>query len=190
VNVYSTSELGPVATEDADGRLRVNEEIAWLEGPRAAREARSPTPVVVTPLYAYATPLIRYAPGDYVRFSRGTPKRLPGLRQLDEVVGRSRNLLRLPDGRPFVAVRLHGNTLAAVLDHREWQLVQTSLGEMTFKIVTPRPPTQQEREALQVYLDDALPQHRTKIAFVDAIANPIANGKPYEQFVSLIDSPV
>ena len=189
VNIYSTSELGPVAAEGPEGRLRVSEEIVWLEGPRNAGQAHTPIPAVVTPLYAYATPLIRYAPGDHLRFSAGTAKHAPGLRRLDDVVGRSRNLLRLPDGRPFVAVRLHGNTLAAVLDHREWQLVQTSLAELTFKIVTPRPPTQQERQALQAYLDDALPQHRTTMAFVDAIANPIANGKPYEQFVSLIDPP-
>ena len=34
VNLYSASELGPVAAEGPDGRLRVNEEIVWLEGPR------------------------------------------------------------------------------------------------------------------------------------------------------------
>ena len=58
-------------------------------------------PVVVTPLFAFATPLIRYAPGDYVRFSTAAPKRAPGLRRLEAVIGRARNLLRLPDGRPF-----------------------------------------------------------------------------------------
>jgi len=35
----------------------------------------------------------------------------------------------------------------------------------------------------------ALPAHRTTIALVDAIANPMANGKPYEAFLSLIDPP-
>jgi phenylacetate-coenzyme A ligase PaaK-like adenylate-forming protein len=189
VNLYSASELGPVAADGAGGRLRVNEETVWLEGPRSAAEAHAPIPVVVTPLFAFATPLIRYAPGDYVRFSTATPKRAPGLRRLDAVIGRARNLLRLPDGRPFVPSAIRGETLAKVLDHREWQLVQTSLAEMTFNIVVPAPPTAKETQALQAYLDAALPAHRTTIAFVEAIANPMANGKPYEPFLSLVDRP-
>jgi len=189
VSLYSASELGPIATEGPDGRLRVSEEIAWLEGPKGAADALAPIRVVVTPLYAFATPLIRYAPGDYVRFSTATAKQAPGLRRLEAVIGRSRNLLRLPDGRPFVPSMIRGETLAKVLDHREWQLVQTSLAEMTFKIVVPRPPTSAQTQALQAYLDAALPAHRTAIAFVDAIANPMANGKPYELFLSQIAPP-
>ncbi|MGA2484368.1 MAG: hypothetical protein ABSF49_00070 [Roseiarcus sp.] len=189
VNLYSASELGPVAAEGPDGRLRVNEEIVWLEGPRSATEGKSATPVVVTPLFAFATPLIRYTPGDYVRFSAAAPKRAPGLRRLETVIGRARNLLRLPDGRPFLPSAIRGDTLAKVLDHREWQLVQTSLGEMTFNIVAPRPPTAEEAQALRAYLDAALPAHRTTIAFIEAIANPMANGKPYEPFLSLIVPP-
>ena len=189
VSLYSASELGPVAAEGPDGRLRVSEETAWLEGPRNAAEAHAPIPVVVTPLFAFASPLIRYAPGDYLRFSTATPKRAPGLRRLETVIGRARNLLRLPDGRPFVPSAIRGETLAKVLDHREWQLVQTSLSEMTMNMVVPRPATPSETQALQNYLNAALPAHRTTIAFVEAIANPMANGKPYEPFLSLIDRP-
>ena len=111
------------------------------------------------------------------------------MRRLEAVVGRARNLLRLPDGQPFFPTAIRGDTLAKVLDHREWQLVQTSLGEMTLNIVVPRPETPSETQALQDYLDAALPAHRTTIAFVRAIANPMANGKPYELFLSLIDAP-
>jgi hypothetical protein len=111
------------------------------------------------------------------------------LRRLEAVIGRARNLLRLPDGRPFTPAAIRGETLANVLDHREWQLVQTTLGEMTLNIVVPRPATPSETQALQDYLDAALPAHRTTIAFVEAIANPMANGKPYEPFLSLIDPP-
>jgi phenylacetate-CoA ligase len=187
VNLYSTSELGPIAAEGPDGRLRVNEEVVWLEGPRSAAEAMAPTQVVVTPFYAFATPLIRYAPGDYTRFSTAAPKRAPGLRRLEEVIGRARNLLRLPDGRPFMAFGIHGDTLATILDHREWQLVQTSLSEMTMKMVVPRPPAAEQVQVLEDYLKIALPHHRTSIAFVEAIDNPMASGKPYEPFVSLLD---
>ena len=138
------------------------------------------------PRSAIALPL---TPGDHVRFSTTAPKRAPGLRRLEAVIGRARNLLRLPDGQPFFPTAIRGQTLAAVLDHREWQLVQTSLSEMTLNIVVPRPPTPSETQALQDYLNAALPAHRTTIAFVQAIDNPMANGKPYEPFLSLIDRP-
>ena len=106
--------FGKRARPDRRGRpgwpARVNEETVWLEGPRNAAEAHAPVPVVVTPLYAFATPLIRYAPGDYVRFSTATPKRAPGLRRLETVIGRARNLLGcqtvgLSCRRPFAALR-------------------------------------------------------------------------------------
>jgi tRNA A37 threonylcarbamoyladenosine synthetase subunit TsaC/SUA5/YrdC len=84
---------------------------------------------------------------------------------------------------------LRAQSLTAIFDYREWQLVQTSLSEMTFKIVAPTPPTERELRALRDYLAVALPAHRTTIALVDAIANPMANGKPYEAFLSLIDPP-
>jgi phenylacetate-CoA ligase len=187
LNLYSASELGPIAAEGPDGRLRISEETVWLEGPRNLAQAQAPIPVVVTPLYAFATPLIRYSPGDYVRFSTATAKRAPGLRRLETVIGRARNLLRLPDGRPFVPSAIRGDTLAKVLDHREWQLVQTSLSQMKFNIVVPRPPTATQMTALRSYLEAALPAHQTTIAFVEAIANPMSNGKPYEPFVSLFE---
>jgi len=187
INLYSTSELGPIAAEDPDGRLRVSEEIAWLEGPRPGADPRAPTPVVVTPLFAFATPLIRYAPGDYVRFASSSAKRAPGLRRLEEVVGRQRGLLRMPDGRAFMPTGIRGETLAAIVDHREWQLVQTSLSEMTLKIVIPRGVTPQERIALEAYLREALPRHKTTTAIVDAIDNPMAGGKAFEPFLSLLE---
>jgi len=184
INLYSASELGPLAAEGPDGRLRVSEELVWLEGPRSAEAAKAPTQVVVTPLYPFATPLIRYTPGDYARFSTAAAKQAPGLRRIEEVIGRARNLLRLPDGRPFYPGAIRTQSLAAALDHREWQLVQTSFEEMTLNVVAARPPTAQQMQALDDYLKTTLPHHRTTIALVAAIDNPMANGKPYEFFVS------
>ena len=36
VDLYSTSELGPIASDGPDGRLRINEETVFFEGPAAA----------------------------------------------------------------------------------------------------------------------------------------------------------
>jgi phenylacetate-CoA ligase len=188
VDLYSTSELGPIASDGPDGRLRINEETVFFEGPAAAIDPKILTRAVVTPLYAFGTPLIRYAPGDFVRFSNASAKRAPGLRRLEEVVGRQRSLLRQPDGSLFRPSRFVARSLRSILDYREWQLVQTSLTDIVLKIVVPHPPRPQEWEALQEFVKDSLPNHKTSVAIVDRIENNISSGKAYEMFLSLIES--
>jgi len=144
-----------------------------LEGPRNAAEAKSSTPVVVTPLFAFATPLIRY--GQAITCAFRTPRRNARPACVDSSSHRPRAQPAAAARRP--AVHACGDSrrdACEVLDHREWQLVQTTLGEMTLNIVVPRPATPSETQALQDYLDAALPAHRTTIAFVEAIANPMA----------------
>jgi phenylacetate-CoA ligase len=187
VNLYSANELGPIASEGPDRRLWVNEENLFLEGPPGATGPKVLTRVVVTPLFAFGTPLIRYAPGDYVRFSNATVKGAPGLRRLEDVIGRERNLLRQPDGSPFASTQLRTRGLEGILDHREWQLVQTSLTDIMLRIVVPHPPSPQQWGALQEYVKNSLPNHNTSVAIVDRIENNISSGKAYEMFLSLID---
>ena len=187
INLYSTSELGPIASEGPDGLLRVNEENLFLEGPSAAADSKVPARLVVTPFYAFGTPLIRYAPGDYVRFSNARVKQARGLRRLDDVIGRHRNLLRQPDGSLFLPNQLRTLGLRTILDHREWQLVQTSLTDIMLRIVVPHPPTSQQWDALQEYVKNSLPNHNTSVVIVDRIENTISSGKAYEMFLSLID---
>lgn len=187
VDLYSSSELGPVAGEGPEGRLRVNEEIALLEGPLTPVEHGTPTRVIVTPFYAFGMPLIRYAPGDYVRFSGATTKDARGLRSLREVIGRQRNLFRRPDGRQFLPGRIVARQLAAILDCREWQLVQTSLSEITLRIVVPHAPNDRQWSDLRNYVQKSLPDHDTNVVIVEKIENQIASGKAYEMFLSLIE---
>jgi tRNA/tmRNA/rRNA uracil-C5-methylase (TrmA/RlmC/RlmD family) len=76
--------------------------------------------------------------------------------------------------------------LEAILDHREWQLVQTSLTDIMLRIVVPRPPSPQQWEALQEYVKNSLPNHKTSVVVVDRIENNISSGKAHEMFLSLI----
>lgn len=180
VNLYSASELGPIASDGPDGRLRISEETVFFEGPAAAVDPKAPTRVVLTPLYAFGTPLIRYAPGDFVRFSNASAKRAPGLRRLEEVIGRQRNLLRQPDGSLFLPSRFVVRRLQAILEYREWQLVQTSLTDIVMRIVVPRTPSEGQFRALQEFVKDSLPNHNTGVVVVDRIDNNLSSGKSYE----------
>ena len=110
------------------------------------------------------------------------------MRRLEEVVGRQRSLLRQPDGSLFRPSRFVARSLRSILDYREWQLVQTSLTDIVLKIVVPHPPRPQEWEALQEFVKDSLPNHKTSVAIVDRIENNISSGKAYEMFLSLIEN--
>lgn len=187
INLYSASEIGPLASEGADNDFCINEEIGFLEGSAAAARSQPLSRVVVTPFYAYGMPLIRYAPGDYVRFSKAEARRARGLRRLEEIVGRQRSLFRRPDGELFLPGRFVARRLEAILDCRQWQLVQTSLADVVLKIVVAEPPTPRQRDALEAYLRECLPKHRTSIAVVDSIENDMQKGKAYEMFLCLAD---
>jgi phenylacetate-CoA ligase len=188
INLYSTTELGPIASEGPDRRLWVNEENLFLEEPPTAVDSKVPARVVVTPFYAFGTPLIRYAPGDYVRHSNAKIKEAKGLRRLEDVIGRSRNLLRQPDGSLFLPNQIRTLGLRAILDHREWQLIQTSLTDITLKIVAQHPLSPQQWEKLEAYLKAGLPNHNTKVIIVEEIENNMKNGKSFEVYLSLIDA--
>jgi phenylacetate-CoA ligase len=80
--------------------------------------------VVLTSLYNYATPLIRYEIGDYARLGAHRCACGRMLPVLSEVHGRRRNMITLPDGR---RLWLPGRTLsamAAFVPSRRMRLVQ------------------------------------------------------------------
>jgi hypothetical protein len=96
-------------------------------------------------------------------------------------------LLRQPDGSPFLPGRFVARSLQPILDYREWQLVQTSLTDITMRIVAPRAPSEGQFRALQEFVKDSLPNHNTSVVVVDRIDNNPGGGKAYEMFLSLID---
>ena len=187
VNVYSTSERGPIAAEGPEGMRRVNEENVLLEGPVAGQDL---TRVVATPLYSFAMPLIRYAPGDYVRFAGGAGGvEAKGLRRISEVCGRQRNLLRRPDGTPFLPAYIVARRLLEILDHREWQLVQTSLTEVVMRMVVPTVPSAAQIAELKAYIGSGMRGQTVDVVFVDAIDNDFRSGKAYDMFLCTIETP-
>jgi phenylacetate-CoA ligase len=189
INLYSASELGPIAAEAPDGRFRINEETLFVDSPPGELDPESPERLVVTPLYAFGTPLIRYAPGDYITFSSTLAGDARGLRRLDRVVGRQRNLFLRPDGSLFLPGRFVAHRLQEIVSCREWQLVQNSSTEVELKIVVTSAPGASQLTRLQKYLQECLPDHATKISLVDAIENNMRSGKSYEMFLSLVAPP-
>lgn len=103
--LYSSREAHRIAHRcPACGRWHVNDEQVLVE---ILNEEDRPVPagesgrVIVTPLWSYAQPLIRYEQGDFA--TRGVTGRCDReLSTIQEVVGRVRHMFVLPDGSRIV----------------------------------------------------------------------------------------
>jgi len=178
IECYSATEVGPIAYEDSNHHLRICEENVFVE--TGSSVAGSGAEVILTPFYAYAMPLIRYAPGDYINLSASPQSFMPALRRIEKIAGRERNLFRNPQGAlfyPFIAAK----QLAGILDYREWQLEQTSRQEAVFRIVCPSPPTPEQIRRLEAELTRVLQGLAATVVEVAQI--PKTPGKAYESVV-------
>jgi phenylacetate-CoA ligase len=123
--------------------------------------------VVVTPLFNLATPLLRYEIGDYA-----IPERSPNCpaakRGLSKIVGRERNLFRLPDGMRVNPSIPSQDALALGL--RRHKMLQTSLQEVRLFYIPLDPTVAPDGDALQRLVDFYIsPQLRVTPVRVDAI---------------------
>jgi phenylacetate-CoA ligase len=86
--------------------------------------------LVVTPLYNYASPLVRYRSGDFVERGQPCPcgRTLP---TIGRVVGRREHMFQFPDGRRALPA-LDRVRVCEMLGHEKWVFAQTapSLAEL------------------------------------------------------------
>lgn len=184
-DLYSTQEIGVIAIEcPQGGGFHVMSEGLVLEllrdddQPCVAGEMGR---IVITDLHNFATPLIRYDLGDLAdadgpcACGRGLPK-------IRRILGRQRNLLRLPDGRrqyPLVGALAYRD-IAPV---RQYQLIQRSLERVTLRLVVERPLTMAEESGLTEKLLEFL-GHRFAVDFEYFAPNiPRGPGGKFEDFI-------
>jgi phenylacetate-CoA ligase len=94
--------------------------------------------VVITALHNFATPLIRYAIGDYAEVAEpcNCGRGLPSIKR---ILGRRRNLLTLPTGErfwPIFGTRKFRDISSAI---RQYQVIQTTLDRLEVRLVTDQP---------------------------------------------------
>lgn len=157
-DVYTSQEIGVIAIECPDGGgYHVMSESVVVELLREDGSACAPGDVgrvVVTDLHNHATPLIRYETGD-LAVAESACSCGRGLPRLRRIIGRERNLLRLPDGRrhwPLVGA-FGFREIAPV---RQYQVVQRSLERVTLRLATERPLRTDEESRLAAVLTEFL----------------------------------
>lgn len=185
---YSCSETGTVAMQCPVSGLyhtmmetQIVEVIDHNGNPcREGEEGR----IVITDLYNTATPIIRYDIGDWaiVGGECGCGR---AHRTFTKVLGRERNLLKLPDGSRFWP-RAGRYEMQKVANVRQWQIIQHSYDDVEFKIVTDDPITEEQETRLKEIFSKAInefaPVRITR--YSDAIP-PNAGGK-FEESVCLV----
>jgi phenylacetate-CoA ligase len=153
VDSYSAAELGYVALQCPDHpghHYHVQAENLLVE--ILDEEGRACGPgkvgrVVVTTLHNFATPLIRYASGDYAMVGEPCPcgRTLP---VLERIMGRVRNMLKMPDGTRRWA-SFPAKYYLPLAPIRQLQLVQHAREHVDVRAVAPRDFTPDEIAALK-----------------------------------------
>ncbi|MCC7484166.1 MAG: phenylacetate--CoA ligase family protein [Burkholderiales bacterium] len=189
VDAYSSQELGYLALQCPEGSLyHVMSESVLLEVLDAGGAPCAPGEtgrVVATGLHNLAMPLLRYELGDYAE--AGPPCSCGrGLPTLKRILGRSRNMLRLPGGAlrwPLVGFSRYRE----VAPIRQYQLVQRTLESIEARFVVDRPLGPDEEARLAGVIRSALGHDfRITFAYFDGEIPRTAGGK-FEEFVSEVE---
>ena len=153
-DLYSCSELGYLALQcPGQEHYHVQSEGVYLELLNAAGRHCAPGEsgrVVVTSLHNFAMPLIRYDIGDYAEAGEhcSCGRSLPVIRR---ILGRVRNMLRLPGGG-LRSPRFGETQFTAIAPVRQFQVVQRSLEDIEVLLVAARPLTADEESALRALI--------------------------------------
>ncbi len=189
-NTYSANEIGYMALQCPDhDHLHVQSESVYLEILRddgTPCEAGETGRVIVTGLHNFAMPLIRYEIGDYAQAGPPCPCGR-GLPVIARVMGRVRNMLRLPGGREVWPL-IGEPSYAGIPAIRQFQMVQKSLELLEMRLVTERPLTQDEEVRLREIVLKRL-GHPFEIILTYRDTIPRGAGGKFEDFKSEIEAP-
>ena len=149
-DIYSSEEVGTIALQCPEsGLYHVMSESLIVEVLDEQGDLCKPGQigrVVVTDLHNFATPLIRYDVNDYAEIGEDCSCGR-GLKVLKRIIGRSRNMCLLPDGRkhwPLVGGYLF-NEITSIRQH---QLIQRSPEMIEVRLVTDIPLTTEQETRL------------------------------------------
>jgi phenylacetate-CoA ligase len=184
-DIYSSEETGPIAFQCPrhEDRYHVQSENLIVE---VVDEAGTPCPhgvagrVLVTDLHNLATPLIRYEIGDYAQSGPACDCGR-GLPVLARVLGRTRNMLRMPGGQSRWPSLPSADELGRIAPVRQFQLVQKDLLHLELVLVVARPLSAGEEARVRAaFLADLGGGVELALSYATAIART-ASAK-YEDF--------
>jgi len=184
-DTYSSAEVGVIAAQCPDSdAYHVMAESMIVEVLNGNDEQCSPGQigrVVVTDLQNFATPLIRYDLGDYAQAAEPCPCGR-GLPTLQRILGRRRNMVRLPDGRSLWP-GIGGLRYREIAPIRQFQFIQRELETIEARLVSDRALNADEERQIGDLVRNALdfPFKLQFVYFSEQI--PRGPGGKFEEFV-------
>jgi len=135
VDMYSAADLGHIAWQ-CNRRKGFHINADWLHV-EIVRQEQSAIPgefgeVVVTSLYRYAMPLIRYSPGDFASLGEALCPCGLGLPLLNSLEGRTQSLVPLPNGRYFIGF---STLMSQFSEVSRYQVVQKALDHFVVNVI-------------------------------------------------------
>lgn len=186
-DMYSSQEVGYMALQCPEhDHYHVQAESMYMEVLDENDQPCAPGEigrVVVTPLQNFAMPMFRYEVGDYAEVGAPCPCGR-GLPVLQRIVGRTRNMLRTPDGRcywPSFPVE----DWMDVVDIRQFQLTQTTIDQIEVLLATEASMSEEQTKMLEQKLHSSL-GYPFKLSFRYVSSIPVQNNGKYEDFISLL----
>jgi phenylacetate-CoA ligase len=189
VDIYGAREIGPIAFQcpDAEGYHACAEAMVFELLDEEGRLAEPGTygRVVVTSLYNYAMPFIRYDIGDYALASSEPCSCGRGLPWVREIAGRTRNMFVMPDGskrrwRGYIMIRM-----SDFLSYRQIQFVQSNVNTLEIKYVPDKTGAAPKLPELTAFLRQEF-HDELKIELVAVERIERSAGMKLEQFISRV----
>ena len=184
-DTYSSAEVGIIAAQCPEsGLYHVMAEsliVELLDEQGAACVPGQVGRMVVTDLHNFATPLIRYDLGDYAEMADACPcgRGLPALKR---IVGRRRNMVRLPDGRALWPA-IGGLRYSEIAPVRQFQFIQRGRDTIEVRLVSAAPVTAEQEREIGDLIRKAL-DFPFKLDFVYFPAQiPRGPGGKFEEFI-------
>ena len=144
--------------------------------------------VVVTSLYNYAMPFIRYEIGDYAMAGREGVTCSRTLPRFARIMGRSRNMFRFPGGRT-IWPNAFNKEVERFLPIRQTQFVQVAPLEILLRYTRNPNGAETDMERLVAFLRERLdPRISVRVEEVQKLERS-AGGK-YEDYVSLVSGTI
>lgn len=185
-DIYSSEEAGYIALQCDHGAYHIQSENLLVEivddNGQPARLGQIGR-VVVTTLHNFAMPLIRYDIGDYAESGVDCPcgRGLPVIRR---IMGRQRNMLKLPDGTEHWP-SFPEDQWVGIAPIQQLQVVQKRLDEVVLKIKSERALTEAEMLSLiEIFKTTLAFPYRISIEQVSSI--PRGKNAKFEDFISEI----
>jgi phenylacetate-CoA ligase len=186
VDIYTCKEVGYMAIQCPQcENYHIQSEnllVEILDDEDNPCQPGQPGRIIVTGLHNLAMPLLRYEIRDYA--IPGPPCACGrGLPVISRVLGRSRNMVTLPNGDKKWPIGFL--KCAEIAPIQQFQFVQKNLTQIEARLVTERPLTEKEHELLRETLNQTFGySFELVIHYLNSIPRS-ANGK-FEEFVSEI----